>query len=149
MEQQRDGPGSQEQRMDLESINPLLLQVKPSKTVAFTDAATALKEQGINVRLDMQHICSQEHCLVKYIDAIMLKILRRCFHLQIISLSVGEPDFDTPATIIQAGIEALRTGKTRYTANAGTLALRTAICRKLEGAMLGTGCSIHGNGTRC
>lgn len=91
MEQQRDGPSSQEQHMDLESINPLLLQVKPSKTVAFTDAATALKEQGINVRLHMQHMCCQEHCLVKYIVAIMLKILHLCFICRLSACLWGNP----------------------------------------------------------
>lgn len=41
--------------------------------------------------------------------------------------------FDTPAPIIEAGIEALRLGYTRYTPNTGTSALRKAICAKLEG----------------
>ena len=50
-----------------------------------------------------------------------------------ISLSVGEPDFDTPAAIVQAGMEALRTGQTRYTPNAGSTVLRKAICKKLKG----------------
>ena len=40
--------------------------------------------------------------------------------------------FDTPAPIIEAGVEALRLGYTRYTPNTGTSALRAAICRKLE-----------------
>ena len=53
--------------------------------------------------------------------------------LQMISLSVGEPDFDTPAAIVQAGMEALRTGQTRYTPNAGSTVLRKAICKKLKG----------------
>ncbi len=52
---------------------------------------------------------------------------------QVISLSVGEPDFDTPAPIVEAGIAALRAGKTRYTPNAGTTELRKAICKKLQG----------------
>lgn len=56
--------------------------------------------------------------------------------LQIISLSVGEPDFDTPASIVQAGVEALSKGQTRYTPNAGSTVLRKAICKKLLGAWL-------------
>lgn len=39
--------------------------------------------------------------------------------------------FDTPAPIVEAGIEALRLGYTRYTPNTGTSALRKAICAKL------------------
>lgn len=40
--------------------------------------------------------------------------------IPVIALSAGEPDFDTPVEIIEAGIDALRSGKTRYTANSGT-----------------------------
>lgn len=50
----------------------------------------------------------------------------------VIELSAGEPDFDTPAPIREAGIEAIREGFTRYTANAGTPELREAIARKLR-----------------
>jgi bifunctional aspartate aminotransferase and glutamate/aspartate-prephenate aminotransferase len=52
--------------------------------------------------------------------------------VDIIGLAAGEPDFDTPAPIIEAGIDALRKGITRYTPNTGTSALRQAICTKLE-----------------
>lgn len=48
----------------------------------------------------------------------------------IISLSAGEPDFDTPDHIQQAAIEAMRKGMTRYTPVEGTLALRQAIQAK-------------------
>ena len=44
----------------------------------------------------------------------------------IISLSVGEPDFATPPHVIQAAKDALDAGDTRYTAVAGTAALREA-----------------------
>lgn len=37
----------------------------------------------------------------------------------IISLSAGEPDFDTPANVCAAAIEAIERGETRYTAPAG------------------------------
>jgi aspartate aminotransferase len=50
----------------------------------------------------------------------------------VITLSQGEPDFDTPASVCEAGIEAIRKGKTRYTAVAGIEPLRIAIARKLE-----------------
>ena len=45
----------------------------------------------------------------------------------IIHLEVGEPDFSTPEPIVRAGIEALKTGKTHYTASLGLPALRQAI----------------------
>jgi aspartate aminotransferase len=50
----------------------------------------------------------------------------------IISLVVGEPDFDTPAPIRAAAAEAVEAGATRYTAGAGTLELREAIAAKLQ-----------------
>lgn len=46
---------------------------------------------------------------------------------RVIHLEVGEPDFDTPAVIKEAGIRALREGKTHYTDSMGLLELREAI----------------------
>jgi aspartate aminotransferase len=50
----------------------------------------------------------------------------------IIDFTIGEPDFPTPAHIVEGGIQALKDGHTRYTAPSGTPALREAITRKLE-----------------
>ena len=50
----------------------------------------------------------------------------------IISLSAGEPDFDTPAHIKQAAIAAINAGDTKYTDVAGTAALRQAIVAKFK-----------------
>ncbi|HEU0200171.1 MAG TPA: aspartate transaminase [Burkholderiaceae bacterium] len=50
----------------------------------------------------------------------------------LINLVIGEPDFDTPAHIRRAACEAIERGETRYTATAGTLALRQAIAEKLQ-----------------
>jgi aspartate aminotransferase len=50
----------------------------------------------------------------------------------IISLSVGEPDFDTPANIQEAGIAAIRRGETRYTVFDGRIELKRAICTKFK-----------------
>ncbi|MBP2647564.1 MAG: aspartate transaminase [Gemmatimonadetes bacterium] len=47
-------------------------------------------------------------------------------------LSVGEPDFDTPAPIRQAAIDAIQKGMTRYPPNIGLSELRTAIARTLS-----------------
>lgn len=52
--------------------------------------------------------------------------------LPIIGLSAGEPDFDTPSPIAEAGAAAIRDGHTHYTENMGMPELRQAICRKLE-----------------
>ena len=48
----------------------------------------------------------------------------------IISLTAGEPDFDTPAHIAEAGIAAIREGHTRYTEVGGTPELKDAIRAK-------------------
>jgi len=51
--------------------------------------------------------------------------------VDVINLSVGEPDFNTPEHIIQAGKEAMDDGFTKYTAGSGMIELRQAICEKL------------------
>jgi aspartate aminotransferase len=49
----------------------------------------------------------------------------------IVDFSIGEPDLPTPAHIVAAGVQAMSTGETRYTASAGTAPLRQAIAAKL------------------
>ncbi len=50
----------------------------------------------------------------------------------IITLSQGEPDFDTPPNIREAGIAAIRRGETRYTVFDGRIELKQAICGKFK-----------------
>ena len=50
----------------------------------------------------------------------------------VISLSAGEPDFDTPDNIKGAAIAAIRAGATKYTAVSGMTALKDAIAAKLR-----------------
>jgi aspartate aminotransferase len=52
--------------------------------------------------------------------------------VDLVNLSIGEPDFRTPEAASQAGIEAIRSGFTKYTLNPGTRELRQAIADKLE-----------------
>jgi len=63
--------------------------------------------------------------------------IRRFFDIaatmeDVISLGIGEPDFDTPEPIVQAGIEALKRGETHYTSNSGLMELRRAIAEHLD-----------------
>ena len=63
--------------------------------------------------------------------------IRRFFDLaaqmdDVLSLSVGEPDFDTPAPIVQAGIRSLQSGETHYTGNAGRPELINAVSLHIE-----------------
>ena len=46
---------------------------------------------------------------------------------EIVHLEIGEPDFDTPQNVVDAGVDALRGGWTHYTPSAGLPALREAI----------------------
>ncbi|WP_322406083.1 pyridoxal phosphate-dependent aminotransferase [Idiomarina sp. PL1-037] len=50
----------------------------------------------------------------------------------VIGLGVGEPDFDTPDFIKEAAIQAIRDGKTKYTAVDGIDELKDAVIKKLE-----------------
>ncbi len=50
----------------------------------------------------------------------------------VVSLGVGEPDFDTPWRIREEGIFSLERGRTFYTSNAGLQELRDEICRYLD-----------------
>lgn len=52
--------------------------------------------------------------------------------VHVINFGVGEPDFNTPAHIIEAAKDALDKGYTKYVAAAGLPALKKAVCRKLE-----------------
>src|ERR1700756_2285267 len=45
----------------------------------------------------------------------------------VIHLEIGEPDFDTPANVIEAGVNALRSGWTHYGPSAGQPELRQAL----------------------
>lgn len=52
--------------------------------------------------------------------------------VNVISLSLGEPDFDTPEFIKEAAYSALKKGNTKYTPVPGTMDLRNAICDKFK-----------------
>jgi aspartate/methionine/tyrosine aminotransferase len=57
---------------------------------------------------------------------------RRAAGEDVLDLSVGEPDFDTPPPVAQAGIQAIQKGLTRYPPNAGIADLRTAMARRMS-----------------
>ena len=51
--------------------------------------------------------------------------------VDVLSFGAGDPDFDTPKHIVQAAVQALTEGKTRYTESSGLLELREALAAKL------------------
>lgn len=52
--------------------------------------------------------------------------------IDVVNFGVGEPDFTTPENVKEAGIQAIRDNKTRYTPAAGVLELRKAICKRMK-----------------
>ena len=75
--------------------------------------------------------------LAKKIKDIQPSGIRKFFDIasemdDVISLGVGEPDFDTPWRIREEGIFSLERGKTFYTSNAGLMELRKEICKYLD-----------------
>lgn len=52
--------------------------------------------------------------------------------IDVIGFGAGEPDFDTPANIKKAGIEAIKKGFTKYTPASGMVQLKEAVCKKLN-----------------
>lgn len=51
----------------------------------------------------------------------------------VLNLSAGEPDFDTPSFVVEAAVAGIHAGMTRYTPPAGLLELRAAVARRLSG----------------
>ena len=71
------------------------------------------------------------------INAVPPSGIRRFFDIaatmkDVISLGIGEPDFVTPAPIVDAGIASLKAGHTSYTSNSGILELRQAVSTQLS-----------------
>src|SRR5918992_5034609 len=63
--------------------------------------------------------------------------IRRFFDMlaemkDVISLTIGEPDFTTPEPITRAAIDSLEAGETHYTANGGMIELRELIAENLR-----------------
>jgi len=78
-----------------------------------------------------------ERALAERVRAVPPSGIRRFFDIlatmdDVISLGVGEPDFDTPERIVAAGVRSLHAGRTHYTSNYGTVALRHALADHLE-----------------
>ena len=52
--------------------------------------------------------------------------------IDVLNLSVGEPDFNTPKHIVEAAKNAMDNGFTKYTPGSGIIELKTAVCNKLS-----------------
>jgi aminotransferase len=79
----------------------------------------------------------QSHQIARHVASLPKSGIRDFFDIvarmkDAISLGVGEPDFDTPWHIREAGIYALEKGRTHYTSNLGLIELRRAINKYVE-----------------
>jgi aminotransferase len=80
---------------------------------------------------------AQKERLSERIRSVPPSGIRRFFEIaatmdDVISLGIGEPDFVSPRPVIEAGIQALRDGRTSYTSNAGLQELREEIAQYLK-----------------
>jgi aminotransferase len=78
-----------------------------------------------------------ERALAERVRSVPPSGIRRFFDIlatmdDVISLGVGEPDFDTPPQVVEAGLRSLQSGRTHYTSNYGTIELRQALAAHLE-----------------
>ena len=78
----------------------------------------------------MQRVSNRARTIPPFI---VMDVLERAHELErqgrhIIHLEIGEPDFSTPKCICEAGVSAIRAGKTHYTHSLGIIELREAIC---------------------
>jgi aspartate aminotransferase len=80
-------------------------------------------------RLNVHLATAQPSATYKMMDRVAA---RRAGGAKIISLSAGEPDFDTPVHICDAAVAAIREGHTRYTQVAGMRPLREAVAAKFQ-----------------
>jgi len=75
--------------------------------------------------------------LAKHVASLKPSGIRKFFDIvatmdDVISLGIGEPDFITPKSILDAGIQALQSGETHYTSNSGIFKLRETLSTHLE-----------------
>src|SRR3954451_949681 len=78
-----------------------------------------------------------QRALSERVRAVPPSGIRRFFDIlatmdDVISLGVGEPDFDTPREIVEAGVESLRQGRAHYPSHCGPLELRRALAARVE-----------------
>ena len=112
-------------------------RVEPALQPTAEDEATLKAETTPRVLTGSARGPLADRALSERVRAVPPSGIRRFFDIlatmeDVISLGVGEPDFDTPEPIVEAGIASLRRGRTHYTSNYGTIELRRALSDHLE-----------------
>ncbi len=94
-------------------------------------------DPSIQPDLEFERPALSTRVLSRRVDEVPRSGIRRFFDIlatmtDVISLGVGEPDFDTPDQVIEAGRHSLASRRTHYTSNYGTIELRRALAHHLE-----------------
>ena len=93
--------------------------------------------KAVSTPMNQNHQSGKRNYVATRVQNLPPSGLRRFFDMaatmeDVISLSIGEPDFATPAHILEAGIDSMRHKGTRYTSNSGIIELREALADHLE-----------------
>src|SRR6266511_4385317 len=113
---------------DRQGVEPALLGTAGGDETA--GASVALATHSVRPPL-------ADRALAQRVRSVPPSGIRRFFDIlatmdDVISLGVGEPDFETPPQIVEAGVRSLRSGRTHYTSNYGTIELRRALADHLQ-----------------
>ena len=97
-----------------------------------TEALSHKKEGESMIESKELQATTSDRFLARHVVGLKPSGIRKFFDIvatmkDVISLGIGEPDFVTPAPIVEAGIRSLRDGETHYTSNAGRIELRQAV----------------------
>jgi aspartate/methionine/tyrosine aminotransferase len=100
--------------------------------------AQSLPEVFDTMALSLQYELRLARCMSHLGTETAFEVLSKAKTLErqgksIIHLEIGEPDFDTPSNIVEAGVDALRKGWTHYGPSAGLPELRQAIAEYVSG----------------
>ena len=96
-----------------------------------------LSNPELNIPQSNQGVKMKHSYLAQRVATLKPSGIRKFFDIvatmkDVISLGIGEPDFDTPPPILQAGLQSLQRGETHYTSNAGRLDLRQELSDHLD-----------------
>lgn len=110
--------------------------IEMQNSTRVVDSGTILPSNGASD--EARRLRDHSMRISRRVQAVPPSGIRRYFDIaaameDVVSLGIGEPDFVTPAPILNAGIASLQAGHTAYTSNAGIFELREAVVHKLSG----------------
>jgi aminotransferase len=108
-----------------------------AQTFELTFFETDLRWQIASLSGGSMQEVTETHRLSERVAGLKPSGIRKFFDIaatmkDVISLGIGEPDFTTPPSILEAGIRSLHAGETHYTSNSGKLEVRQAVANNLK-----------------